>query len=235
MISCCAARLIEHACLRTATTLNLEYRRGLADLAVIAGTAPLVGFLGGAIGIIGSFRGVSGEKSAMLAMTAGNLSESQWLTAAGLLLGIVALMTHRYLDNRAEDLALEMRLAPAALIRQLGEYQSGPWIATPLVESSACPAQPPEVHSTGWKAIAVAGLLFLTSVLLQCVRLWFCGFVPAANAALTAWTQSSLVWVLSFSLLLAIWRRWLGRQDHRGPLLGASALTLIWTVAAVLN
>jgi len=57
------AHLIYTACARAAAKCREEMSRGLGSLAIIASLAPLVGVFGTVIGIVTSFRGISGERS----------------------------------------------------------------------------------------------------------------------------------------------------------------------------
>lgn len=86
-----------------AQVLRHEARRGLALLASIAATAPFVGFIGVCFAIVGSFRGICGEKTAMMAALAWSLGMA-WLPAAlSLLVAIPAHAAYRYLTARAEQ------------------------------------------------------------------------------------------------------------------------------------
>ena len=76
--------LAQHAAERSATGVHREMGRGLSGLATVAATAPFVGMLGNVVGIIESFVGVNGEKTAIMAMTAGRLSDAIVPTACGL-------------------------------------------------------------------------------------------------------------------------------------------------------
>jgi len=69
----------------------------VSSLAAIASVAPWLGVLATVAGIVGSFRGVTGDKTSILAALAEHLSLSLWPTAAALGVGIVALAAYRYL------------------------------------------------------------------------------------------------------------------------------------------
>jgi hypothetical protein len=87
-------------------------KRGLNSLASIAVTAPFVGILGWVLGFYNSFPGGEGEKSAMLAIVTGRLSESLMPIELGLLVGLLAYFGHKCLLLRIEDFDLERRTLP---------------------------------------------------------------------------------------------------------------------------
>lgn len=68
---------IEGACLRAARVARQRLARGQAGLSLIANTAPLFGVFSYAIGIINSFKGLCGEKSAALAAVNLSLERSR--------------------------------------------------------------------------------------------------------------------------------------------------------------
>jgi biopolymer transport protein ExbB/TolQ len=73
--------LILHACRRAALTEAQKRNRGLQALATISATAPCFGFLGTFLGSFSSFKGSTGEKSAIIAATTHLNSESLVPTA----------------------------------------------------------------------------------------------------------------------------------------------------------
>jgi biopolymer transport protein ExbB/TolQ len=71
-----AIEAAERCSSRRAAAVRLEMRRGLTSLASIASVAPLFGLFGTAYGVADSFRGVDGERTAIMAALAQLLSES---------------------------------------------------------------------------------------------------------------------------------------------------------------
>ena len=67
---------VQIACRRAASDIHNQMKRGLACLALISATAPLVGFFGTVLGLFNSFPGYGTSKSVIIGMTAGYLSES---------------------------------------------------------------------------------------------------------------------------------------------------------------
>jgi biopolymer transport protein ExbB/TolQ len=104
---------------RSAVAVHGQMKRGLSSLASIAVTAPLVGIFGTLLGIVTSFRGVSGDKYSNLANTAEWLSESLAPTAFGLLVAMVAYCGHKYFSARLDDCDVEMRNASLQPLNEL--------------------------------------------------------------------------------------------------------------------
>jgi biopolymer transport protein ExbB/TolQ len=107
------------ACGRTARLVHRKMGRGRASLAGIASSAPFVGVLATVVGIVTSFRGVNGEKTAAMAFLTGLLSEAIIPTAAGILVAIFAAWGHSYLCRQLESVDLEMRVAALELANSL--------------------------------------------------------------------------------------------------------------------
>jgi biopolymer transport protein ExbB/TolQ len=110
----------KRASARVASAVHIEMKRGLNTLASIATIAPFVGVLGWVLGVLNSFPGFVGEKSALLAMENERLSESLMPIALGLLVGLLAYFVHKYLLSRLADFDLEMENAALQLLNQLG-------------------------------------------------------------------------------------------------------------------
>ncbi len=94
---------------------HLQNRLGI--LATIAGAAPLLGFLGTVAGMIRAFMQV--EKlagSVDAAALAGGIWEALVTTAAGLLVGVTALVVHNYLVGKVERLVYEMETSSTRLL-----------------------------------------------------------------------------------------------------------------------
>jgi biopolymer transport protein ExbB/TolQ len=105
---------------RVAAELHRKMGRGRASLAAIACSATFVGLFGTVIGIVTSFRGVNGERTAAMAALTEYISEAIWSTAVGLLVAIVALWSYRYLCSQLEAIDTEMRAATLELANLLG-------------------------------------------------------------------------------------------------------------------
>src|SRR3954451_16507229 len=90
-------------------------KRGLASLALISATAPLVGFFGTILGLLNSFPGYGTSKSMIISTTAGRLSEALAPTLLALWVAVPAFWFHKYLSGRLETFELEMENASADL------------------------------------------------------------------------------------------------------------------------
>ena len=112
--------LAQHAAERSAVRVHLEMGCGLSGLATVAATAPFVGMIGTVLGIINSFRGFDGERSAIMAAIAQGLSDSMMPTALGVAVSITALWGYRYFSTRLADLNSEIQNA----ILDLSNYLS---------------------------------------------------------------------------------------------------------------
>ncbi len=75
--------------------------------------------LGTLLGIVDSFRGVCGDKSAIMGAIAANLSEALMPAAAGLVVATLAFGARRYLTARLAFFDTEMRAAILDLPRHL--------------------------------------------------------------------------------------------------------------------
>lgn len=105
---------------RAAAAASADLRRGVASLATVAATAPLIGLGGTVVGIRGSFRGCNGEKSMCFAALVTSLAESLYPCAWGILLGIVAFATYHYFRGRSEGVELELGIVAEILEGKCG-------------------------------------------------------------------------------------------------------------------
>lgn len=85
-----------------------DLERYLTALGTIAAVSPLLGLLGTVVGMIRVFAALMRDRAADVAVLAGGISEALVTTAAGLTVAIPALMFHRYLLRKVDDLTVEM-------------------------------------------------------------------------------------------------------------------------------
>lgn len=85
-----------------------DLERYLTALGTIASISPLLGLLGTVIGMIRVFAALMRDQTAEVTVLAGGISEALVTTAAGLTVAIPALMFHRYLLRKVDDLTVEM-------------------------------------------------------------------------------------------------------------------------------
>jgi len=101
-----------------------QLERGLGALATIAGVAPLLGFLGTVTGMIQAFMRIqelSGNVNATV--LAGGIWEALITTAAGLIVGIPALLAYNYLVTKVQRMVFELELSSTNLLELLGTSQ----------------------------------------------------------------------------------------------------------------
>ena len=110
---------VRRASARSASLVHGEMKRGLNSLASIAATAPLVGLLGTAVGMLSAFGGSSTEKSSLMRWFAKYLSESLVPTALGLFVAVLGFCFYKYLLARLENFDIEMKNASLELIDEL--------------------------------------------------------------------------------------------------------------------
>lgn len=82
--------------------------RYLTTLGIVAAIAPLLGLLGTVVGMIRVFRELVASGPGQAAALAGGIAEALVTTAAGLAVAIPALICHRYLLRRVDELVLAL-------------------------------------------------------------------------------------------------------------------------------
>jgi biopolymer transport protein TolQ len=91
-------------------------KRGLNSLATIASIAPFVGAFGTVFCIVDSFLVFVGDIAGARPIVTGLLSQACVPTALGLLAGVTALFSYKYLTGRLQDFDHEMEITSAELI-----------------------------------------------------------------------------------------------------------------------
>lgn len=104
---------------RASAVSGARFRKRVNSLATIAVVAPLLGFFITLPGIVGSFTGCGGEKSMCMAAVVSNLSYAIARCPTGLVVGLLAFWSYRYLCRQLDELALEMRSATLELANVL--------------------------------------------------------------------------------------------------------------------
>ncbi len=101
-------------------TFELEKRTNL--LASIAGIAPMLGFFGTVLGMIRAFQEIQNlQGNVNPSVLAGGIWEALVTTAAGLLVGILALFSYNFLINRIRRLTNDMERSATDFIDLLQE------------------------------------------------------------------------------------------------------------------
>lgn len=102
-----------------------ELERYLNTLGTIAAITPLLGLLGTVIGMIKVFAAITAFGVGDPTVLAGGISEALITTAAGLSVGIPALMFHRYFRGRVNALTISMEKEAIRLVEVLhGEREA---------------------------------------------------------------------------------------------------------------
>jgi len=99
--------------------------KGLGVLETIAAVTPILGLLGTVVGMIKVFQVISlqgvGEASAL----SGGISEALITTAAGLSVGIPALIFYNYFSRKAENLILDIENLSNTLLNKMETFRKG--------------------------------------------------------------------------------------------------------------
>jgi biopolymer transport protein ExbB/TolQ len=109
----------QRALRRSAAAVHGELKRGLALLASVGSTAPLVGAFGTVLGIWYSFGGYSGSRSTWMAYTAEGISNALLPSALSLLLGVLTMWCYTYLNSEVEAFDREMKNESVRLVNYL--------------------------------------------------------------------------------------------------------------------
>lgn len=93
-----------------------ELERYSQVLGTVAAVAPLLGLLGTVWGMILTFEVIQSQGVGVVSSLAGGISQALITTMAGLTVGIPALVGHRYVLARADDLVMELEDAALMVI-----------------------------------------------------------------------------------------------------------------------
>ncbi len=109
-----------------ARQVALDLERFLTALGVIASIAPLLGLLGTVIGMIQVFAVLVSAGAGQPEALAGGIGQALITTAGGLTVAIPALIGHRFLQRRVDELLLAMEREAARLLDVLDSVSSAP-------------------------------------------------------------------------------------------------------------
>ncbi|MEN8375784.1 MAG: MotA/TolQ/ExbB proton channel family protein [Gemmatimonadota bacterium] len=134
---------IENA-IRTTGRIELGFlERGLTLLATLANIAPLLGFLGTVIGMIGAFGAIELAGQVEASLVAGGIKIALITTAAGLVIAIPINVSYNWFVSRIDKLILDMEEGTGAVLKIIwGEYGAVPAPAGGA-SFAAAPAAPP--------------------------------------------------------------------------------------------
>jgi biopolymer transport protein ExbB len=98
-----------------------KMERNLNILSLIAGIAPMFGFLGTIIGMVQLFYGISSTGEYTLSTIAGGIYTKMITSATGLIIGLMAYVGHNFLTTQIDKTANKMEAASAEFIDILHE------------------------------------------------------------------------------------------------------------------
>jgi biopolymer transport protein ExbB len=100
---------IEKAIENTGNIEVVKMEKGLSLLATVAGAAPMLGFLGTVTGMIKAFYNMSKAGDTIeLSVLSGGMYEAMTTTVAGLIVGIIALVSYNLLSAMVEKVVFKM-------------------------------------------------------------------------------------------------------------------------------
>jgi len=98
-----------------------KMEKNLNILSLVAGIAPMFGFLGTIVGMVELFYGISSTGEYTLSTIAGGIYTKMVTSASGLIIGLIAFIGHNYLTTQIEKTANKMEAASAEFIDILQE------------------------------------------------------------------------------------------------------------------
>jgi biopolymer transport protein ExbB len=98
-----------------------KMERNLSVLSLIAGIAPMFGFLGTIVGMVQLFYGISATGEYTLNTIAGGIYTKMITSASGLIIGLLAYVGYNYLNAQIDKNVNQMESASAEFIDVLQE------------------------------------------------------------------------------------------------------------------
>lgn len=116
---------------RTQSRIIRAIKTRLWMLGTIGATAPFVGLFGTVVGIMRSFRSIGESGGGGFAVVSGGISEALITTAAGIAVGVLAMVLFNFLNVQASAFAAELR----ENVEEIAEsYASVPTAALPAAQ-----------------------------------------------------------------------------------------------------
>jgi hypothetical protein len=228
---------VRRASKRSSAVVHEEMKQGLYSLATITSLAPWVGLFGTILGILNSFRGISGERTATMAAIFESLSESLWSTAFGLLVGVTALWCYRYLEDRLQTFDHEMEGASLELLNQLsrfpGRFTSRPAInrlSDGLMFGEKSLAELSRDEKSLRRSMFLAGTALVVAWCVQAARYFFYDSLPLYSTARAACVRVLFTFAVSCLPVYPVWIKLLRRRPG-GLAVLASIFCLCWSIA----
>jgi biopolymer transport protein ExbB len=104
---------------------SAELERGAEVVGVVASISPLMGLLGTVWGMIQTFEVIQSEGVGVIGSLAGGISQALITTMAGLSVAIPAVVAHRWLLSRVDNLTLDLEDASLRVLDLLSEESTG--------------------------------------------------------------------------------------------------------------
>jgi biopolymer transport protein ExbB len=98
-----------------------QMEKNLSILSLIAGIAPMFGFLGTIIGMVQLFYGIASTGEYTLNTIAGGIYTKMITSGTGLIIGLIAYMAHNYLSTQIDKTVNKMEMASAEFMDILQE------------------------------------------------------------------------------------------------------------------
>jgi biopolymer transport protein ExbB len=98
-----------------------KMEKNLSILSLIAGIAPMFGFLGTIIGMVQLFQSIASTGEVTLNSIAGGIYVKMITSATGLMIGLIAYVGHNYLTTQIDKTAYKMEAASAEFLDILQE------------------------------------------------------------------------------------------------------------------
>ena len=226
---------VSRASSRAQVAEHEEMRAGLNVLATIASLAPWIGLLGTALNFSNAFQGISGQRGVILQYEFASFAESMSLAAFGLLIGLIALWSYRYLADRLCILDQEMDNTRLDLLNQMSRFPTRltfdrqTKISEPRLSGAASPEDLAREQRFSRACLIFAGVALAA---VWCIQAWryFDFYAPFPSAAGAASIRTLFRFGLSCLPAYLIWVLLLRRRP--GALLAlASVLCACWSAA----
>jgi biopolymer transport protein ExbB len=98
-----------------------KMEKNLSVLSLIAGVAPMFGFLGTIVGMVQLFYGIASTGELTLNSIAGGIYTKMITSASGLIIGLIAYVGHNYLTTQIDKTAYKMEAASSEFLDILQE------------------------------------------------------------------------------------------------------------------
>ncbi len=104
--------------------VNQDLRARLWMLGTVGATAPFVGLFGTVVGIMSAMHGFKGDETVKFSEVSGPISGALIVTAVGILVAVLAVIEFNFFSQRANRIAVEMKLLTDEFLELLLEQPS---------------------------------------------------------------------------------------------------------------